>query len=183
MMKRFICLIFCIGIVVCNAQDKGGLAAKVFIKETTTKSSSRDMQEKLKKEYPIMTQKGVDYVAVVATVAEGLDKEELQKRAINAGWVTYHGKQCTEYGICSTLARMVRAVLHDEKRIMPASMLLDGEYGEHDVFVGVPCVIGKNGVEEVVELPLTAEEKVLFHQCCDNVRKHIADSEKIEAAK
>lgn len=110
------------------------------------------------------------------------DKDELQKIAINAGWVTYYGKNCTEYGICSTLARMVRAVLHDEKRIMPASMLLEGEYGEHNVFVGVPCIIGKNGVEEVVELPLTAEEKEKFHVCCEDVRKHIAEAALIEAA-
>lgn len=107
------------------------------------------------------------------------DKDKLQAIAIDAGWVTYHGKHCTEYGICSTLARMVRAVLHDEKRIMPASMLLEGEYGENDVFVGVPCVIGKNGVEEVVELPLTAEEKEKFHACCDNVRGHIAAAAKL----
>ena len=111
------------------------------------------------------------------------DKDELQRIAINAGWVTYHGKQCTEYGICSTLARMVRAVLHDEKRIMPASMLLEGEYGEENVFAGVPCVVGKNGVEEVIELPLTAEEKAKFHICCEDIRKHIKEAESIEAVK
>ena len=111
------------------------------------------------------------------------DKDELQRIAINAGWVTYHGKQCTEYGICSTLARMVCAVLHDEKRIMPASMLLEGEYGEENVFAGVPCVIGKNGVEEVIELPLTVEEKAKFHICCDDIRKHIKEAESIEAVK
>ena len=111
------------------------------------------------------------------------DKDELQRIAINAGWVTYHGKQCTEYGICSTLARMVRAVLHDEKRIMPASMLLEGEYGEENVFAGVPCVIGKNGVEEVIELPLTEEEKAKFHVCCEDIRRHIKEAEAIEAVK
>jgi L-lactate dehydrogenase len=111
------------------------------------------------------------------------DKDELQRIAINAGWVTYHGKQCTEYGICSTLARMVRAVLHDEKRIMPVSMLLEGEYGEENVFAGVPCVIGKNGVEEVIELPLTEEEKAKFHICCEDIRKHIKEAEAIEAVK
>lgn len=54
---------------------------------------------------------------------------------------------------------MVSIVLHDEKQIMPASAELCGEYGEKDVFVGVPCVIGKNGVEEVVELSLNEREK------------------------
>lgn len=110
------------------------------------------------------------------------DKEDMQKKAIAGGWVTYSGKQCTEYGICSTLARMVKAVLCDEKHIMPASALLNGEYGEKDVFVGVPCLIGKNGIEQVIELPLNAEEKVFFHSCCEDVRNNIKKAESITAA-
>lgn len=110
------------------------------------------------------------------------DKPELQKKAIGGGWVTYSGKFCTEYGICSTAARMVRVVLHDEKRIMPASMLLEGEYGEKNVFVGVPCLIGKNGVEQVMELPLTEAEKAEFHKCCEDVRNNIKTAEGIAAA-
>lgn len=112
----------------------------------------------------------------------GFDKPELQKQAIGGGWVTYAGKQCTEYGICSTAARMVRCILNDEKRIMPASTLLDGEYGEHNVFVGVPCLIGKKGIEQVMELPLTDEEKAQFHTCCEDVRHNIATAKSIPAA-
>ena len=68
---------------------------------------------------------------------------------------------------------MASVVLHDEKAIMPASAELRGEYGEEGLFVGVPCVIGANGVEEVVELPLTAEEKATFHECCDGIRHNM----------
>lgn len=60
---------------------------------------------------------------------------------------------------------------------MPASMELNGEYGEHGLFVGVPCVIGKDGVEEVVELPLTEEELAAFHACCDGIRENIKKAE------
>ena len=101
------------------------------------------------------------------------DRDALQKESIGGGWVTYAGKQCTEYGICTTAARMVHIVLHDEKAVMPASAELTGEYGETGLFVGVPCVIGKNGVEQVVELPLTAEEKAKFHECCEGVRQNM----------
>lgn len=101
------------------------------------------------------------------------DKDKLQYRAIRGGWVTYRGKQCTEYGICSTAARMVSCILHDEKRIMPASTLLDGEYGERDVFAGVPCLIGANGIERIMELPLTDKEKAQFHSCCEDIRKNM----------
>ncbi|MPM95955.1 malate dehydrogenase [bioreactor metagenome] len=68
---------------------------------------------------------------------------------------------------------MVHIVLHDEKQIMPASAELCGEYGESGLYVGVPCVIGKDGVEEVVELPLSVEEKAAFHNCCEEVRHNM----------
>ena len=102
-----------------------------------------------------------------------VDRDALQKESIGGGWVTYAGKQCTEYGICTTAARMVHIVLHDEKAIMPASMELDGEYGETGLFAGVPCLIGKNGVEQIIELPLTDEEKAKFHDCCEGIRKNM----------
>ena len=62
---------------------------------------------------------------------------------------------------------------HDEKAIMPASAELCGEYGETGLFAGVPCVIGANGVEEVVELPLTGDEKATFHACCEGIRTNM----------
>ena len=102
-----------------------------------------------------------------------LDREALQKESIGGGWVTFSGKYCTEYGISTTAARMVHIVLHDEKAIMPASMELCGEYGESGLFAGVPCVIGAKGVEEVVELPLTDEEKAKFHACCEGIRHNM----------
>ena len=68
---------------------------------------------------------------------------------------------------------MASIVLHDEKAIMPASAELSGEYGESGLFAGVPCVIGANGVEQVVELPLDAEEKAKFHECCEGIRHNM----------
>ena len=101
------------------------------------------------------------------------DREALKKEAIGGGWVTFAGKHCTEYGIATTAARMVHIVLHDEKQIMPASMELCGEYGESGLFAGVPCLIGKDGVEQVIELPLTDAEKAEFHSCCEGIRKNM----------
>ena len=101
------------------------------------------------------------------------DRDALTKESINGGWVTFSGKFCTEYGIATTAARMAHIVLHDEKAIMPASMELDGEYGETGLFAGVPCVLGANGVEQVVELPLTPAEKATFHECCEGIRHNM----------
>ncbi|MCI6759429.1 MAG: L-lactate dehydrogenase [Clostridiales bacterium] len=101
------------------------------------------------------------------------DRMALQKESIGGGWVTFSGKFCTEYGIATTAARMAHIVLHDEKAIMPASAELCGEYGETGLFAGVPCVIGANGVEQVIELPLTAEELATFHSCCESICKNM----------
>jgi L-lactate dehydrogenase len=107
------------------------------------------------------------------------DREELSQAVIRDAWTVFEGKHCTEYGIASTAARMAKLVLNDEKAIMPASAPLDGEYGEHDVFAGVPAIIGRNGIEKVIELPLTTEERSKFHQCCDSIRKNIAYAAKL----
>ena len=101
------------------------------------------------------------------------DRMALQKESIGGGWVTFSGKFCTEYGIATTAARMAHIVLHDEKAIIPASAELCGEYGETGLFAGVPCVIGANGVEQVIELPLTAEELATFHSCCEGICKNM----------
>ena len=101
------------------------------------------------------------------------DKEEMKKTAIGGGWVTYVGKGCTEYGISATLARFVEIVFHDTKRIMPASMLLEGQYGVQNVYAGVPCLVGKSGIEKVLELPLTDIELAEFQKCCNNIKENM----------
>lgn len=108
-----------------------------------------------------------------------LDRPALEKGAREGGWTTYNGKFCTEYAIAQTAVRLVRAVKNDQKCILAASCRLEGEYGESGLFAGVPAVIGKNGVEKVVELPLTAEEKKRFHKCCDSIRANIEASKEL----
>lgn len=108
-----------------------------------------------------------------------LDHEQIVKEAINGGWVTFAGKHCTEYGIATTAARLVKAVLHDEKVIIPVSAELNGEYGESGIYAGVPCVIGKDGAEKVIELSLNEEELKKFHECCEGIRENIKNADKI----
>lgn len=68
-------------------------------------------------------------------------------------------------------AMVVSAVLHNEKRIIPCSALLEGEYGESDLCIGVPCVLGKDGIEKIVELDLNSEEKTAFAASAAAVHK------------
>ncbi|MDE7410427.1 MAG: malate dehydrogenase [Paramuribaculum sp.] len=68
-------------------------------------------------------------------------------------------------------AQVVSAVLHDSKKLISCSALLEGEYGESDICVGVPCILGKNGIEKIVEFELNDEEKALFAASAAAVRK------------
>jgi malate dehydrogenase len=88
------------------------------------------------------------------------------------------------YAPGAAVAEMVEAIVRDKKRLMPCSVLLKGEYGLNDVFIGVPVILGKNGVERIVELKLTEEELKSLHQSAEEVRKGIADweGEKAKAA-
>lgn len=65
---------------------------------------------------------------------------------------------------------LISAIFHDQKLVWPCSTLLRGEYGQHDVAAGVPCVIGKNGLEEILEVELTDEEQAKFATSCDILR-------------
>ncbi|MDE5969927.1 MAG: malate dehydrogenase [Muribaculaceae bacterium] len=73
------------------------------------------------------------------------------------------------YAPGAAAAQVVGAVLHDEKKLIPCSALLDGEYGEKDLCIGVPCILGKNGIEKIVEFDLNDEEKALFHKSAEAV--------------
>jgi len=68
-------------------------------------------------------------------------------------------------------AYVVEAILKDQKKVIPSCVALDGEYGQKDICIGVPAVIGKNGVEKILEIPLPDEEKELFAKSADAVRK------------
>ena len=107
------------------------------------------------------------------------DQDAMERSAREGGWTTYNGKFCTEYAIALTAARLVDIVSNDKHSIVPASCLLEGQYGESGLFAGVPAVIGRNGIEEVIELPLSAEEKEHFHKCCEGIRANLAESKRI----
>jgi malate dehydrogenase len=79
------------------------------------------------------------------------------------------------YAPAASTVEMVKAVLHDEKRLLPCSVLLDGEYGLHDLFIGVPCVLGAQGVERVLELRLGESEKKALTTSAQAVAKDIAE--------
>lgn len=77
------------------------------------------------------------------------------------------------YAPGAAAAQMVEAIVKDKKRILPCCAYLEGEYGLSDICFGVPAKLGANGVEKIVELELTAEERELVSKSAESVRKSI----------
>ena len=75
------------------------------------------------------------------------------------------------YAPGAAVAGMVHSILGDHKKMIPCSAWLDGEYGEKNICLGVPCIIGRNGIEEIIELSLNDEEREKFRMSADAVRK------------
>ncbi|MFC7442854.1 malate dehydrogenase [Laceyella putida] len=74
------------------------------------------------------------------------------------------------YAPAASLVQMAEAILKDKKRILPAVAYLEGEYGYSDLYLGVPTILGGNGLEKVIELDLTAEEKAALDRSANSVR-------------
>ncbi|MBC7642217.1 MAG: malate dehydrogenase, partial [Flavobacterium sp.] len=70
----------------------------------------------------------------------------------------------------ASVAYLVDSILNDQKKMIACSVMLEGEYAQTDICIGVPCIIGKNGIEEIVSINLNDSEKALFAKSADAVR-------------
>ena len=103
--------------------------------------------------------------------------EQIRYDVMRAAYKIIEGKGATYYGIGMGLARITRAILRNERAILPISALVEGEYGEKDVFIGTPAVIGSSGIVRIIEQPLDAEEKQKFADSANVLRGY---QEKVE---
>ena len=104
--------------------------------------------------------------------------DEIVKRTAGGGGeIVKHLKTGSAYYAPAAAAvQMVESIVRDQKRILPCSALLKGEYGYNDLVVGVPCKLGKGGLEEVIELKLNDEEKEGLKVSCDHVTTTIKEA-------
>jgi len=86
-------------------------------------------------------------------------------------------KGATVHAPGNAISSIIDNVVNDKKQVMPVATYLDGEYGHGDVTIGVPAVIGKNGVEKIVELELNDEEKEWFNKGVDSVKSALSGVE------
>lgn len=107
-------------------------------------------------------------------VSQFLSEEVLQKVAADTmvGGATLTGLLGTSawYAPGASVAYLVDSILNDQKKMIACSVFVEGEYGQNDICIGVPCIIGKNGVEEILDINLNDQEKALFAKSADAVR-------------
>lgn len=108
-------------------------------------------------------------------VSQFLSEAVLQKVAADTmvGGATLTGLLGTSawYAPGASVAFLVDSILNDQKRMIACSVYVEGEYGQNDICIGVPCIIGKNGVEEILTIQLNDQEKALFAKSADAVRQ------------
>jgi L-lactate dehydrogenase len=107
-----------------------------------------------------------------------MENEDIQNKLdeifLNVRDAAYHiieRKGATYYGIAMGLARITRAIFNNENSILTVSSLLQGEYGQDDVYIGVPAIINREGVRKVVELPLNEKERQQFEHSSGTLKK------------
>ena len=112
-------------------------------------------------------------------ITELMSKETLDKlvtRTRNGGIeiVNFLKTGSAYYAPSSSAVLMAESIIKNKKRILPCAVYLQGEYGINDNFVGVPVKLGKNGVEEIIEIKLTADEQAALNKSAEEVKSQIA---------
>ncbi|MDV3307723.1 MAG: malate dehydrogenase [Cyclobacteriaceae bacterium] len=108
-------------------------------------------------------------------VTELIDKDKLnailERTKVGGGELVKLMGTSAWYAPGSAAAQMVEAIVRDQRRVVPACVKLEGEYGIKDCYLGVPVVLGRNGIEKIIELDLNAEEKALLEASRKAVRE------------
>lgn len=96
---------------------------------------------------------------------------KISKNVTGAAMEIIRAKQATYYGIGMSLVRIVRAIFGDEKSALTVSVMLNGQYGINDVYAGLPAIIGRNGIEDIIVLDLKENERTAFINSCNFLKE------------
>lgn len=127
--------------------------------------------------YSHMTVGGLT-IAELAKSHPELTQEKLQAindRVVNSAYEIINLKGATFYGVGTALARICKALLRDENTVLPLSVHMDGQYGLNNIYIGSPTVVNRNGVKEILEVPLNEEETKKMNASAAQLQKVAAD--------
>lgn len=108
----------------------------------------------------------------------GDELRRVEEEVRGAAYRIIDAKSATYYGIGMALSRITRAILGDENSVLTVSAMLKGEYGQNDVYAGVPCIINKNGILRVLPLDLSEEELKRLGDSCKTLRESFDELER-----
>lgn len=122
-------------------------------------------------------------IPVTELVAKDKLDAIIQRAKVGGGEIVNLLGTSAWYAPGAAAAQMVEAIVRDQKRIYPVCALLNGEYGLKDIYLGVPVILGKNGIEKIIELQLNAEEKALLDASAKAVKEvmEVLDNMKVVA--
>ncbi|WP_054939869.1 malate dehydrogenase [Paenibacillus ihuae] len=120
---------------------------------------------------PLVRYSSVGGIPIDTLIPAQRIEEIVQRTRVGGGEiVSLLGNGSAYYAPAASLVQMTEAILKDKKRIIPVIALLEGEYGYDDLFMGVPALLGADGIEKIYELELTAEEQAALDKSADSVR-------------
>ncbi|MGW9530705.1 malate dehydrogenase [Paenibacillus terrae] len=123
---------------------------------------------------PLVRYSSVGGIPIETLISQERIEAIVERTRVGGGEiVNLLGNGSAYYAPAASLTQMTEAIVKDKKRIVPVIAYLEGEYGYQDLFLGVPTLLGGNGIEKVFELELTAEEKAALDQSAESVRNVI----------
>ncbi|AOZ93870.1 malate dehydrogenase [Paenibacillus crassostreae] len=124
---------------------------------------------------PLVRYSSVGGIPIDTLISPERIQEIVQRTRMGGGEiVNLLGNGSAYYAPAASLVQMTEAILKDKKRIVPVIALLEGEYGYDHLFMGVPTILGGNGIERIFDLDLTAEEKIALDKSAESVRNVIS---------
>lgn len=116
---------------------------------------------------------GVSLKDYCASIGEYLDFDDILRQVRRAAPEIVRHKGYTSFAIASCVTRICEAILRDEHTVLPVSTMLRGQHGVSDMYMSLPCVVGRRGVERVIELPLNEEERAGLHTSAEVLRRSL----------
>lgn len=123
---------------------------------------------------PLVRYSSISGIPLTNFVNDG-DAKQLVENTRKVAAEVIEKKGATIYAPGNAVAEMVEAIVKDRKQVMPVAAYLDGEYGVKDICIGVPAVLGRNGVEEIIELELNSEEQEWFDKGVKSVKDAVSN--------
>ena len=120
---------------------------------------------------------GIDLDSYYRERKMGFDRSVLDLLAaevMSSAYRIIEAKGATYYGIADSVCRIISAIVNDEHTILPVSTKLSGEYGVFDVCMGIPCIVGRDGIEQILEIPLDKTEKKRLSESAISLKEAIA---------